>query len=255
MKFAKPRISSGNRGCGTPGVRGSEKIRTSAAVCFLLLLAPALAAETTAQAALSSALRTTGAVGVVLDVNTGRLVAAVNPTDAARSPGSILKPLFLAAALNQHQVLPQTTVFCRRDLRISTGSREWNLACTHPQTDVAFTAQEALAYSCNRYFAALADRMTPAQGSGNPRTLRSRAHSDAADPGAERVAGSGLGRNRRFSQPDSLRLSQAGTRTRRSAGPHLGRSTRGTQGFSPLRNGSQRRRPGHGDRRQDRNGE
>ena len=166
MKFAKPRISSGNRGCGTPGVRGSEKIRTSAAVCFLLLLAPALAAETTAQAALSSALRTTGAVGVVLDVNTGRLVAAVNPTDAARSPGSILKPLFLADALNQHQVLPQTAVFCRRDLRISTGSREWNLACAHPQSDVPFTAQEALAYSCNRYFAALADRMTPAQVSG-----------------------------------------------------------------------------------------
>ena len=99
-------------------------------------------------------------------MNTGRLVAAVNPTDAARSPGSILKPLFLADALNQHQVLPQTAVFCRRDLRISTGSREWNLACAHPQSDVPFTAQEALAYSCNRYFAALADRMTPAQVSG-----------------------------------------------------------------------------------------
>ena len=60
-------------------------------------------------------------------------------------------------------MLPQTAVFCRRDLRVSTGSREWNLACTHPQSDVPFTAQEALAYSCNRYFAALADRMTPAQ--------------------------------------------------------------------------------------------
>ena len=96
-------------------------------------------------------------------MNTGRLVAAVNPTDAARSPGSILKPLFLADALEQHQVLPQTAVFCRRDLHVSTGSREWNLACTHPQSDVPFTAQEALAYSCNRYFAALADRMTPTQ--------------------------------------------------------------------------------------------
>jgi stage II sporulation protein D len=163
MKLARPRISSGNRGCGALSFRGPEKIRTKAAVCLLLLFAPALRAETTAQAALSSALRTTGAVGVVVDVNTGRLVAAVNSTDAARQPGSILKPLFLAAALEQHLVLPQATVFCRRDLRISTGSREWNLACTHPQSDVPFAAQEALAYSCNRYFAALADRMSPAQ--------------------------------------------------------------------------------------------
>ena len=163
MKLARPRISSGNRGCGAPSFRGPEKIRTKAAVCLLLLFAPALRAETTAQAALSSALRATGAVGVVVDVNTGRLVAAVNSTDAARQPGSILKPLFLAAALEQHLVLPQATVFCRRDLRISTGSREWNLACTHPQSDVPFAAQEALAYSCNRYFAALADRMSPAQ--------------------------------------------------------------------------------------------
>ena len=60
-------------------------------------------------------------------------------------------------------MLPETTVFCRRNLHISDGSREWNLACTHPQSDVAFAAKEALAYSCNRYFAELADRIPPAQ--------------------------------------------------------------------------------------------
>ena len=133
-----------------------------------LLLCPPLAsaAETTAQSALSSALRNTPAVAVVLDVNTGHQLAAIKPAEAANlrsAPGSILKPLFLAAALQHHQLQPQTTVFCRRDLRVTAGNRDWNLACTHPQTNVAFTAQEALAYSCNRYFATLADRIPPAE--------------------------------------------------------------------------------------------
>ena len=79
------------------------------------------------------------------------------------TPGSILKPLFLAAALRRQLVQPQSTVFCRRDLRINADQRDWNLACTHPQSDVAFAAQDALAYSCNRYFANLADRIPPEQ--------------------------------------------------------------------------------------------
>ncbi len=55
------------------------------------------------------------------------------------------------------------TAFCRRGFHIQDGSRDWNVSCTHPQTDVLFTAREALAYSCNRYFAELADRISPAQ--------------------------------------------------------------------------------------------
>jgi stage II sporulation protein D len=130
----------------------------------LLLLSPlTMAAESTTQAALSSALRSTPAVGVVVDVKSGRQLAAVKAAGAALStPGSLLKPLFLASALVHQEVLPQTTVFCRRDLHVIAKDRDWNLACTHPQTDVALSAQEALAYSCNRYFATLADRLSPA---------------------------------------------------------------------------------------------
>jgi membrane peptidoglycan carboxypeptidase len=120
------------------------------------------------QAALAAALRNSPAVGVVLDLKSGERVAVFRPAEAESvrsSPGSILKPLFLAAALRRQQVQPQSTVFCRRDLRINTDKRDWNLACTHPQTDVAFAAQEALAYSCNRYFASLADRILPEQAS------------------------------------------------------------------------------------------
>jgi stage II sporulation protein D len=131
---------------------------------ILLLLSPlTLAGQTTAQTALSSALQGTPAVGLVVDLKTGRQVAEVKATSDRHAPGSILKPLFLAAALEQHEVLPVTTVFCRRNLHISDGTRDWNLACTHPQSDVAFAAKEALAYSCNRYFAELADRIPPAQ--------------------------------------------------------------------------------------------
>jgi stage II sporulation protein D len=131
---------------------------------ILLLLSPlTLAAQTTAQTALTSALQGTPAVGLVVAVKTGRQLASVKAANERHAPGSILKPLFLAAALEQHIVLPETTVFCRRNLHISDGTRDWNLACTHPQSDVAFAAKEALAYSCNRYFAELADRIPPAQ--------------------------------------------------------------------------------------------
>ena len=133
---------------------------------ILLLLSPLpSAAQPTPQAALTSALQGTPAAGLVVDVKTGRQLAAVRAINERHAPGSILKPLFLAAALEQHEVLPETTVFCRRNLHISDGTRDWNLACTHPQSDVAFTAKEALAYSCNRYFAELADRIPPAQAS------------------------------------------------------------------------------------------
>jgi stage II sporulation protein D (peptidoglycan lytic transglycosylase) len=132
----------------------------------MLFFPPLTWAQTTAQAALSSALRNSPAVGVVLDLKSGQRVAVFRPAEAESlrsAPGSILKPFFLAAALRHQQVQPQSTVFCRRDLHINADKRDWNLACTHPQSDVAFAAQEALAYSCNRYFANLADRISPAQ--------------------------------------------------------------------------------------------
>jgi len=131
---------------------------------LLLLLPLTLSAQTPLQGALSAALRNTPAVGVVIDVRSGRLLAGVREASAPHAaPGSILKPLFLAAALRRQEILPQTPVFCTRTLHITEGPREWNLACTHPQTNAPFAAEEALAYSCNTYFAALADRLSPAQ--------------------------------------------------------------------------------------------
>ena len=116
-------------------------------------------------------------------------------------------------------MLPQTTVFCRRNLHITDGTRDWNLACTHPQSDVAFAAQEALAYSCNRYFADLADRIPPAQAAAILAHYGLAHDVHPADPGAERAPGIGRGRNRRLPSANGGRLSQAGAGTRRDPGP------------------------------------
>ena len=112
------------------------------------------------QNTLQSSLLGTPATAIILDAETGKLLATVKPLEAAQLqtlPGSILKPLFLAAALEHNSIQPATRVFCRRDLHINGR----DLQCTHPQNNIAFDAPDALAYSCNTYFANLANRMTP----------------------------------------------------------------------------------------------
>src|ERR1700744_960893 len=142
----------------------NRRLTTKSVLLMAMLLMPFVTrAETTPQMALSSALRATPAVGLVVDLKTGHPLATVKDVGRAAPPASILKPLFLAAALDQREVLPQTAVFCRRNLRIVDGVHDYNLPCTHPQSEVPFSAEDALAYSCNQYFAALADRIPTPQ--------------------------------------------------------------------------------------------
>lgn len=109
------------------------------------------------QTTLTNALQNTRAAAIVLHLRSGSILATYGNTAYADSPGSLLKPLLLSVALQKELVSPATTVFCRRDLRI--GNHPY--PCTHPQSNIAFTAQEALAYSCNTWFASLALRFTP----------------------------------------------------------------------------------------------
>ena len=114
-------------------------------------------AKSSFQRALHSAVAGTPAAALVLDVASGNLLASEVRENADQfqfAPGSILKPFFLAGALESRVVQSQTFVVCHRNLRIL----DHNLACSHPQTGVAFNAEEALAYSCNTYFADLAGR-------------------------------------------------------------------------------------------------
>jgi stage II sporulation protein D len=118
------------------------------------------------EAAIDSALNdaATAALGgregtvIVLDAQTGRVRALVNPKAAyaqAQMPGSAMKPFTALTAL-------------RLDL-IDEGSRSvcpgrftglsFSLPCTHADHLPPFSPAQAIAYSCNYYFATLGQRL------------------------------------------------------------------------------------------------
>lgn len=112
------------------------------------------------QHAVDRALVATEASAVVLDVSTGRVLAGFNLNAAApRAPGSALKPFVAAIALRAEAVTDHTTVECHGTLRIDGH----NLACSHPRSMTIFDLHQAIAYSCNSWFAQLAEHLTPAQ--------------------------------------------------------------------------------------------
>lgn len=132
----------------------------AAAATFLHRVSHAISGYTTReQSALTHALENTGAMATILDQRSGRVLGVHGNVEYADTPGSILKPLLLFAALQSNLVTATTTVFCRRDLRIGNQS----YPCTHPQSGIVFSPQEALAYSCNTWFASLGLRFTPSR--------------------------------------------------------------------------------------------
>ena len=112
---------------------------------------------------LDKLLEGTNASAMLLDATTGRIIASFGRTDIPATPGSTLKPFLLLAALKAGIVTEHTTVECRGTLTVDDHGHPRNLACTHPRTTTIFAAQDALAYSCNTYFARLGERMPPAQ--------------------------------------------------------------------------------------------
>lgn len=96
---------------------------------------------------------------LVLDVRTGRLLAEHGLGEARRTlaaPGSTLKPIVLYSLIASSRWNPEQRVVCDRKLVVA-GHR---LACTHPSAP-PFDAREALAWSCNSYFAEVARTLRP----------------------------------------------------------------------------------------------
>lgn len=96
---------------------------------------------------------------VVLDVATGRLLTASHLADAAHTlaaPGSTLKPLALYGLISAGRWDPGHRIACTRNLHIAGRS----LACSHPASD-PMDARQALAWSCNTYFAAVGASLAP----------------------------------------------------------------------------------------------
>jgi cell division protein FtsI/penicillin-binding protein 2 len=96
---------------------------------------------------------------VVLDVQSGRILATRHLPQLARTlaaPGSTLKPILLFQSLQANQWNSEHRVLCRKNLTI----HDHSLACSHPLAP-PFAAREALAWSCNTYFAELARAIPP----------------------------------------------------------------------------------------------
>ena len=127
-----------------------------AAVCLVLIGASGLRGE--AKTGLARSIAGTGAAAVLVDVGTGRVVDRVGAVAGEAAPGSVLKPFFLLAALEASSVREGTEIECRGDLSVAGR----NLACTHPRRLTVFAARDALAYSCNTYFAHVAEATSSA---------------------------------------------------------------------------------------------
>ncbi len=145
----------------TRGVRSAKLM----AVVTVLLAGPCFcqpqAAPTWPSAVAYAAKLAPEARIVVLDTATGHLMAATHLAESARtlaSPGSTLKPLVLYGLVTSNHWDPSRRIACNRQLRITGRS----LNCSHPPTG-PMDARQALAWSCNTYFAAVAGGLAPGE--------------------------------------------------------------------------------------------
>lgn len=141
----------------------------------------------------------------MLDIATNRVLAAHRLAESAHTlaaPGSTLKPLVMYQLLSMMRWNQDRRVACNRNLVVA-GHR---LACTHPVA-LPFNAREALAWSCNTYFAQVARTLAPGELGRllQPTGLLSVTGLPAKDIAAEAAA-----EFREPANPDSLQLALLG---------------------------------------------
>ena len=138
-------------------------VRQSAAIGTIAIGLSCLHAQTAGwQATVKEAARSVPDARIlVLEVATNRILAAYQLGDAARTlaaPGSTLKPLVLYSLIAAGQWNPAQRVECNRKLMIAGHG----LACPHPVAP-PFDAREGLTWSCNTYFAHMAETLHPGE--------------------------------------------------------------------------------------------
>jgi SpoIID/LytB domain protein len=126
---------------------------------------PAPLSEADADAALLVAAREAlggrGGAVVVMDARTGRVRALAGGRAAfeeATPPGSAVKPFTLLAALRAGSLAENERVGCRGGYE----RRDFKINCSHPRYRTAFGPAQALANSCNYYFAHTAESLDAA---------------------------------------------------------------------------------------------
>ncbi|MDQ3258603.1 MAG: SpoIID/LytB domain-containing protein [Acidobacteriota bacterium] len=95
---------------------------------------------------------------IVIDPQTGRVRAAVNAQLAfgeAFPPGSTIKPFTMLAALRDQIIDSDSSVLCREPYE-RAGFR---IRCSHTPLKPPFNPTEALAHSCNYFFARIGERL------------------------------------------------------------------------------------------------
>ena len=190
------------------GQRGSRLPHPTFAFCllplaFFLLFAPREGvrvaaplgeddADAVLQRAAQSALGGRDGVVLVMDARTGRVRAAVNQRAAfeeATPPGSVVKPFTMLTALRAGSLDETTRVTCRRRYK----QDDFKINCAHPRYESAFGPAQALANSCNYFFAQAARAIDP---EAYTRTLSSFGFGARTGGGSERESSGQLPRVR-----------------------------------------------------------
>jgi SpoIID/LytB domain protein len=129
-----------------PGFVGNDSARDEAAI------------DSALQDAARAALPGREGTIIVMDARTGRIRAIVNPEAAysqALMPGSAIKPFTTLAALRAGLIDEDSRTVCPGRF---TGL-SFSLPCVHADHLPPFNPSQAIAYSCNYYFATLGQRL------------------------------------------------------------------------------------------------
>ncbi len=110
------------------------------------------------QQAATSALADTRGTIIVIDPQTGRVRAVVNPEMAfgeSLPPGSTIKPFTTLAALKTGLIDDDSQTLCREEY----SHDDFHTVCAHPRGLSPLNPTDALAYSCNYYFGKVGERL------------------------------------------------------------------------------------------------
>src|SRR6185503_8159970 len=144
----------------------------SAAILFLTLSSPRIAinwasgSSNTNEAEIDAALQNAAAAAlanrdgtiIVMDAQTGRIRAIVNSQlayEQALMPGSAIKPFTALAALRAELIDENSRTVCPGRF---TGLN-FSLSCVHKDHLPPFSPSQAIAHSCNYYFATAGQRL------------------------------------------------------------------------------------------------
>jgi stage II sporulation protein D len=119
-----------------------------------------LAAFVSLQAAVEQAMSGSGGAAVVVDVTSEQILASSSRQkveSVLTTPGSTIKPFVLATLVKHGKLRSGSRLPCARDVTI----RGRSFRCSHPHLVHPVDPVMALAYSCNSWFGAMAQRLEP----------------------------------------------------------------------------------------------